>query len=284
MLEFNNVSIGYKKNVIISGIELSIGPGIHAIVGPNGAGKTTLMKAIVTLIEPFSGTISYNGVDVKDLDRQFLSIIGYLPQEFEPFSDLSGKEYLKYIAECKGLTKKDSCEQIDSLLKIVGLDEYNKKKAGKYSLGMKRRLGLAQALLGNPEILVLDEPTAGMDPDEVRTIRRMLSTYSKERIVFISTHIMSDIDATANNIIAIKNGKIALNTPPYILCDEIRGMVFSVRSKIEQLPEGLIEISRKTSGDEYQYRYIDPSGKGVLEGSESCDSNINDFYVWFYKE
>ncbi len=284
MLEFNNVSIGYKKKKIISSIELSIAPGIHAIIGPNGVGKTTFMKAIVTLIEPFSGTISYNGVDVKDLDRHFLSIIGYLPQEFEPFSDLNGKDYLKYIAECKGLAKKESNEQIDSLLKLVGLDEHNKKKAGKYSLGMKRRLGLAQALLGNPKILVLDEPTAGMDPDEVRTIRRMLSNYSKERIVFISTHIISDIDAIANNIIAIKNGKIVLNSPPNVLCDEIQGMVFSVRSKTERLPEGLIEVSRKTSGDDYQYRYIDPSGKGILFGSECCDPNISDYYAWFYYE
>ncbi len=284
MLAFNNVSLGYKKKAILTGIELSVSPGIHAIIGPNGAGKTTFMKAIVTLIEPLSGTITYNGINVGDLNRQYLSVIGYLPQEFEPFPDLSGKDYLKYIAECKGLAKKDSEEQIDSLLKFVGLDGYNKKKAGKYSLGMKKRLGLAQALLGNPEILVLDEPTAGMDPDEVRAIRRRLSGYSKKRTVFISTHIISDIDATADNIIAIKGGSIARNAPPPALLKEMRGTVFSARAGIDVLPEGLIEVSRKMSGDEYQYRYISPSGEGLLAGSEICEPNISDFYAWFYDE
>ncbi|MBR6934383.1 MAG: ATP-binding cassette domain-containing protein [Clostridia bacterium] len=283
MLELIDVAAGYKNKKVLTGLNATFNNGVHAIIGPNGVGKTTLMKLLVTLLKPQSGTILYDGENILTLGNKYLNFIGYLPQDFEPFQDLNGIDYLRYIAECKNLRKDEYDSQIKYLFTFVGLDGNEKTKTKKYSGGMKKRLGLAQALLGDPQVLVLDEPTASMDPEEVHSVRRMLSSTSASRTIIISTHIISDVDEIANNIIALKDGTISKNCSPESLCHELAGHVFTVESEMIELPDGLVEVSRKRNENRYQYRYVSLTGSPVFDNAVSCAPKIGDFYAVHYR-
>ena len=205
-LVIDRVSKQYKNKIAVDRISLKLEKGIYGLLGANGAGKTTLMRMICGILTPTSGTITYNGVDVSEED--YRAVLGYLPQDFGYYPDFSGKDFLLYMAALKGLSKKSAQKKVKELLELVSLEEVAKKKIKTYSGGMKQRLGIAQALLNDPEILILDEPTAGLDPKERVRFRNLIADLGKDNIVILSTHIVSDIDRIADHILMMNNGKL----------------------------------------------------------------------------
>lgn len=205
-LMIDRVSKQYKNKIAVDRINLTLKKGIYGLLGANGAGKTTLMRMICGILTPTSGTITYDGLDVSE--EEYRAILGYLPQDFGYYPNFSGKDFLLYMAALKGLSKASAKKQVDELLELVSLTDVAKKKIKTYSGGMKQRLGIAQALLNNPQILILDEPTAGLDPKERVRFRNLIAELGKDNIVILSTHIVSDIDRIADRILMMNNGKL----------------------------------------------------------------------------
>lgn len=193
-LEIENLSKIYGKKVANDKITVTLENGVYGLLGPNGAGKSTLMKQITTLIKPDEGQILYNGEDIFKMDADYRNILGYLPQEFGVYKNFTAKEFLQYIGALKGLRGKYLNSKIGELLDLVGLYDVRNKSIGKFSGGMKRRVGIAQVLLNDPKIIVLDEPTAGLDPQERARFRNLIAKMSRDKIIILSTHIISDIE------------------------------------------------------------------------------------------
>ena len=218
-LVIDRVSKQYKNKIAVDRISLKLEKGIYGLLGANGAGKTTLMRMICGILTPTSGTITYNGVDVSE--EGYRAVLGYLPQDFGYYPDFSGKDFLLYMAALKGLSKKSAQKKVKELLELVSLEEVAKKKIKTYSGGMKQRLGIAQALLNDPEILILDEPTAGLDPKERVRFRNLIADLGKENIVILSTHIVSDIDRIADHILMMNNGKLVFEGTREEITDDL---------------------------------------------------------------
>lgn len=218
MLTLENVTKNYKDFTALKEISLELENGIYGFLSPNGAGKTTLLKMIATLLMPTSGEIYYKGKNIKQMGEEYRELLGYMPQKFGYYRDYSAVRFLSYIAALKGLEKKEAEGKIYELLEQVGLSEVKKKKLRTYSGGMLQRVGIAQALLGNPKILILDEPTAGLDPKERAKFRDILKKYSEGKIVLYSTHIVSDIETIADRIIMLKDQQLYCNKKVMELC------------------------------------------------------------------
>lgn len=232
-LEIVNLTKSYKHKNANENINLILESGVYGLLGPNGAGKTTLMKQIATLKCPTSGKILYNGKDINSLDDKYRDVVGYLPQDFDAYKNFSAKDFLLYIGALKGLRKDEAKIKTDKLLNLVGLYEVRNKAISKFSGGMKRRVGIAQALLNDPKVLILDEPTAGLDPQERARFRNLLSQIGKETIVILSTHIISDIESVAKETIMIKDGKVLLQGTHKEILDDMRGKVYSITVESE---------------------------------------------------
>ena len=196
----------YKNKIAVDRLSFSLTKGVTGLLGANGAGKTTLIRMLCGILVPTSGEITYNGISVSD--ERYRNVLGYLPQEFGYYPEFTGKDFLMYFAALKGFTKKAAEVRANELLELVGLSQVPKKKIKTYSGGMKQRLGIAQALINRPEVLILDEPTAGLDPKERVRFRNLIDEIGKKSIVLLSTHIVSDIEHIADHIIMMKNGQI----------------------------------------------------------------------------
>ena len=205
-LVLDRVSKQYPNNIAADRISLQLGVGVTGLLGANGAGKTTLMRMICGILKPTSGSISFDGMDVSE--ELYRDVLGYLPQNFGYYPSFTGRDFLLYIAVLKGLNRKTAQRKSAELLKAVNLEEAADKKIRTYSGGMKQRLGIAQALLNDPKIIVLDEPTAGLDPKERVRFRNMIADLGKESIVLLSTHIVSDVEHIADRILMMRDGQI----------------------------------------------------------------------------
>ena len=205
-LVLDRVSKQYPNNIAADRISLQLGVGVTGLLGANGAGKTTLMRIICGILKPTSGSISFDGMDVSE--ELYRDVLGYLPQNFGYYPSFTGRDFLLYIAALKGLDKKTAQRKSAELLNAVNLEEAADKKIRTYSGGMKQRLGIAQALLNDPKIIVLDEPTAGLDPKERVRFRNMIADLGKESIVLLSTHIVSDVEHIADRILMMRDGQI----------------------------------------------------------------------------
>lgn len=205
-LVIDRVTKQYKNKIAVDRVSAVLHPGVTGLLGANGAGKTTLMRMITGILTPSSGGITYNGLPVSEED--YRSVLGYLPQEFGYYPEFSGRDFLLYLAALKGLSKKEAAEKTDLLMETVGLSDVQKKRIRTYSGGMKQRLGIAQALLNDPEVLILDEPTAGLDPMERVRFRELIRAIGDHSIVLLSTHIVSDIEQIAGNILMMKAGQL----------------------------------------------------------------------------
>ncbi|MBS6160289.1 MAG: ABC transporter ATP-binding protein [Firmicutes bacterium] len=207
-LEIRGISKYYKDKKAVDNVSLTMTPGVWGLLGANGAGKTSLMRMIAGIVKPTSGEILYDGLPIQMLKEKYREIFGYLPQEFGFYPEFTVKSYLEYVASLKGLSRAESRKKIGELLERLTLADVKNKKINKLSGGMKRRVGIAQALLNDPKVLILDEPTSGLDPGERIRFRNLLSEFAHNRIVLISTHIVSDVEYIATENAVMKQGKI----------------------------------------------------------------------------
>lgn len=223
MLEIKNLKKNYGKTEALKNFNYTFENGIYGLLGANGAGKSTLMNLITDNIKRTSGSILYGKEDILKMGCSFRKLVGYMPQQQGFYEHFSARTFLYYIAELKGIRKKDAKLQIENLLQVVNLSKVADKKIGGFSGGMKQRVLLAQALLGNPEILLLDEPTAGLDPKERVNFRKYVEGLSVNKIILISTHVVSDVENIADRIIIMKQGEIAADGTPAGLIDAVCG-------------------------------------------------------------
>jgi len=263
MLVINDVSKQYGSFSALENINLEFGDGIYGLLAPNGAGKTTLIKMLVTLISPSKGEILYKGTNIIDLDEDYRDILGYLPQQFGYYKNYSPKQYLLYLAALKGLNKKSASEKIYDLLEKVALTDVANKKMKKFSGGMIQRVGIAQALLNDPKILILDEPTAGLDPKERARFRQLLTGLARERLVIISTHIVSDIESIANEVIMIKNQQLLYKDTVEHICNTLDGQVYETSISYEHLEsfrKQYVLLSEKQEHGNMIVRFVQKGG------------------------
>jgi len=227
VMNIQNVSKQYnKKTWGLRDFTLEIGPGVLGLLGPNGAGKSTLMRILATITKATSGSVTWNDVDITKSPNNLRAVLGYLPQDFGVYPNLSAVEFLEYMAAIKGLDAKTAKRRIDELLQVANLVEAAKRPLGGYSGGMKQRVGIAQALLNDPQLLIVDEPTVGLDPEERVRFRNLLSDLSGERIVILSTHIVSDVESTATHIVLIDKGRLMRKAAPEDLLTELENKVW----------------------------------------------------------
>ena len=226
-LEIKNMGKCYKGKIWgLKNFSLTLGPDILGLCGPNGAGKSTLMRILATITQPSEGKVYWNGEDIKKKPNAIREVLGYLPQDFGVYPNLNAMEFLEYIAAIKGLDGRVSRQRINELLQVVNLVGVRKQPLSGYSGGMKQRVGIAQALLNDPHLLIVDEPTTSLDPEERVRFRNLLSDLSGDRIVILSTHIISDVEAAATEIALIQNGYLLTHTTPEGLLKEVQGKVW----------------------------------------------------------
>jgi ABC-type multidrug transport system ATPase subunit len=218
----------YGQQWALRDLSLHCEPGMLGLVGPNGAGKTTLMRMIATLLEPTEGMIRWNGQDIRSRGEALRQVLGYLPQEFGIYREFSGRQFLRYLAAMKGLPKSMAHRRVDEVLEMVNLEPVADRKLPTYSGGMKQRIGIAQALLNDPELLMVDEPTAGLDPAERVRFRTLLAGLTRDRIIILSTHIISDVEAVASRLVVLQEGRVLADTTPEALLATTVSKVWSV--------------------------------------------------------
>lgn len=283
-LNIKNISKTFSDKKAVSNVSVQLKPGIWGLLGANGAGKTTLMRMIVGIMEPSAGTITCEGVDIDKMGDKYREKIGYLPQEFGYDHDMTVNDYLEYIAALKGLESSTVKEKISELLEILSLSDVRKKKISKLSGGMRRRVGVAQALLNDPELLIMDEPTAGLDPGERVKLRNYISEIAHDRIVIISTHIVSDIEYIASQIMVMKNGSIINMGSVLELEKSIEGKVWTAnveRNCIPKLEEELSIVSQREERDgRISIRYL--ADETRVEDSIKANPNLEDMYLWLF--
>ncbi|HGG0417430.1 TPA: ABC transporter ATP-binding protein [Clostridium sporogenes] len=284
-LKIDNLTKKYSDKVAVKDFSIEMTEGVYGLLGPNGAGKTTLMRMISDVLNPTCGQILVNNVDKNDLGEEYRDLLGYLPQDMGYYKNFTAERFLKYVAALKGLNKKIAKERIGELLDVVGLSEYKNKKVGKFSGGMRQRVGIAQALLNNPKILVLDEPTAGLDPKERIRFRNLISDISKERIIILSTHIVGDIEYIAKQVILMKEGQLIKSSTGERLLKEMYGRVWKVEvdekdiTKYEDIYQ-VVNIMRK--GDKVQLRIL--SLHKPVESAIDIEPNFEDMYMHHFNE
>jgi ABC-type multidrug transport system ATPase subunit len=237
-LTIEHVSKRYARDVWgLRDFSLEVGPGVLGLLGPNGAGKSTLMHILATVTRPTEGRVTWNGADIAAHPDALRQVLGLLPQDFGVYPNLSPLEFLAYLAAARGLEARAARRRIDQLLELVNLVEVRKRPLGGFSGGMRQRVGIAQALLNDPELLIVDEPTGGLDPEERVRFRNLLSDLAGERIVVLSTHIVSDIEATATRIALISGGRLIRDVTPEALLAASAGRVWEVIVPSEALAE-----------------------------------------------
>lgn len=285
MLTVSDVTKNYGKITAIEHISLDLDNGLYGLLAPNGAGKTTLIKMITTLLFPTSGEILWNGVEINKLGAQYRELLGYLPQQFGYYRHNTPMQYLDYLAALKGLPKDGLKERISEVIAQVGLSESANVKMKKFSGGMLQRVGIAQAILNDPKILILDEPTAGLDPKERARFRNIISAMSKDRIVILSTHIVSDIESIANRVIMIKDRRIFRNDTVSAICAELDGKVFEQFMSNEDYAEferQHLVLSARQERDGMAVRYFSEKSMG-FPAETACAPNLEDFFLVTYK-
>lgn len=234
VLDIEKITKRYKDKTAINRFSVSLHPGVYGLLGPNGAGKTTLMRIVCGLTRPDSGSIFYDGKSIHDLGEQYRKILGYLPQNFGYYPSFTVQRYMEYIASLKGLNRHFSKRKINELLEIVGLQEAQKTKISSLSGGMRQRLGIAQSMLNDPDVLILDEPTVGLDPAERVKFRNLISTISQGKITILSTHIVSDVSYIADDILLVQHGELQYFGDVQQLTTVVEGKVWEVFAESQQ--------------------------------------------------
>ena len=284
-LELDGLTKEFGDFTAVNHINLTMTNGVYGLLGVNGAGKTTLMRMLCTLLKPTSGTICCNGKDIFSMDGEYRKLLGYLPQEFGFYPEFTVEDYLLYIAALKGIRPVVAKKRVKELIAKVGLSKAAHKKMKKLSGGMKRRAGIAQAMLNNPKILILDEPTAGLDPNERIRFRNLISELSEERLVLLSTHIVSDIEYIANEILLMKDGKLMLKGT----ADEI------INSMTETVWECFVEKNMVSDFmKKYKISNMKSEAGGVIlriissekpfVNAQNAEASLEDVFLYYFGE
>lgn len=287
-LEINNLNKTYKSGKVkaLNDFSATLTPGVYGLLGPNGAGKSTLMNIITDNLKADIGGIFYNGEDVQKLGKDFRSVLGYMPQQQGLYDDFTLNRFLWYMAALKGLKKKETKLKITRLLETVNLTDSTHKKLGSFSGGMKQRALIAQALLNNPEILILDEPTAGLDPKERIRIRNFISEIAENKIVILATHVVSDIEFIAKEVMLLKQGKLLACDTTDNLLNRIEDMVYEVivpYGEVEQFEKKYNVSNIFRSGDKVIARVVSEDLPAELE-KQIVRPNLEDLYLYFFGE
>ncbi|WP_234447911.1 ABC transporter ATP-binding protein [Viridibacillus soli] len=283
MLKIENVTQQYRDVYAVKEVTCELTQGIYGLLGPNGAGKSTLMRILVDVLKPTKGRVTYNGKEISILGENYRDILGYLPQEFGGYSHFTAQEFLRYVASLKGIDSRVAHEKVDGLLELVGLCNVKKKKLKGFSGGMTRRVGIAQALLNDPLILILDEPTAGLDPSERIRLRGILSEISKDKIILLSTHIVSDIEYVANEVLLIKEGELIQKKAPKELLAALNGQVWTMVMNEDDFlknKQHLKLVNASHLQGQVEIRII--SDKEPHEQAVTVEPRLEDIYVYYF--
>ncbi len=285
-LKISNLRKEFKGTAVVDDVSCTLTTGVYGLLGVNGAGKTTLMRMLCTLLKPTGGSITWDGKDIFELDGAYRKQLGYLPQDFGYYPDFTVYDYLMYVASIKGLRPATARQRTERLLGQVGMGKEKKKKMKKLSGGMKRRVGIAQAMLNNPSILILDEPTAGLDPNERIRFRNLISDLAMERLVLLSTHIVSDIEYIANEILLMKDGKICVSGTSGELTASIKGRVWSMTASGKEA-EGYrraykVANMKAMPGGEINLRILSP--QKPCEGAKAEAATLEDVFLHYFGE
>jgi len=279
-LEIQNVSKRYNKNTYgLKDFSITIEKGILGLLGPNGAGKSTLLKMIATVSKPTDGVILLNKNNIVKDPNYIRKQLGFLPQDFGVYPNLNAFEFLEYIAAMKGVGGSNLKTRIAQLLEGLNLIAAAKKPIGSYSGGMKQRVGIAQALLNHPKVIIFDEPTVGLDPEERVRFRNLISDLANDCIVILSSHIVSDIDAIADEVAIMKNGSLIVKATQEDIIEKVEGKVFEViieKEELSQFKSSHVIISTKREKGKLQVRYISDH---PIENSELKEANLEDAYL-----
>ena len=270
---------------MLNDISLTLKPGIYGLLGANGAGKTTLFRIICRLMEPTHGSIKFNGKNVNQQAEAYRTNLGFLPQDFSYYPDFTGMRFMLYIAALKGLNNTVAKKRSLELLKQVGLEEMKDIKIRKYSGGMKQRLGIAQAMLNNPQILILDEPTVGLDPKERVKFRKLISSFANNKIVILSTHIVADVEYIADEIIVLKKGMILNKGTTDILLKEIQNHVWECFVNMDQinlLEDKFIVSNRKYTENGAVLRIVSTNQPAL--NAKKVEPSLEDLYLYYFRE
>jgi ABC-2 type transport system ATP-binding protein len=282
-LQMENITKSFKDKDVLKGITLRMENGVYGLLGPNGAGKTTMIRILADILQPSKGRVLINGQDKNACGDEYRAKIGYLPQDMSFYSDFTGRDYLSYVAALKGVPAAKVSERIDTLARNVGLENDLHRRAVTYSGGMQRRLGIAQALLDDPEILILDEPTAGLDPHERIKFRNIISAYSKDRLVLLSTHIVSDIDSIAKSVMMMEYGKIERLGSGEDYIKQIENCVWNLRIPVDKLvafQNSAVISNVVPQGDMMEVRVIDE--KKPSDDAVPAVPNLEDAYLYIF--
>lgn len=280
MLELKNVSKNFKETQVLKEINLTFENGVYGLLAPNGAGKTTLIKMITTLLFPSSGEILWEGRSIADLGRLYRGNFGYLPQDFGYYGNYTPEKFLMYLSVLQKMDKKVAKKRVDELLDLVALSHVKRKKMKTFSGGMIQRVGIAQAMLNNPKLLVLDEPTAGLDPKERVRFRNLLHQLAKDRIIILSTHIVSDIETIANQIILLKNHEVYLSASPEEVIQTVQGKIFEIPSNEQVGSEQFVLSERQTT----QGAVLRMASESQIEKAKVVTPTLEDAFLYIYRD
>lgn len=284
-LQFNNITKYYGSHCALSQFSTELTEGVYGLLGPNGSGKTTLMNILTTIMKPTQGSILLDGRDVRQKTGEYLQKLGFLPQQITFYKNFRCDEFLGYMCALKGLPKKETKARIYEALEQVNLSDIGKIKVGALSGGMSQRLGIAQAILNNPKILVLDEPTAGLDPAERIRFRNLISKLSKDRLVLLATHIVSDVEYIAKEVLILKKGCLVAKGTPELLCQGLAGKVWDVtiekESELSPFVDTHIVSNIKRTGQSYTLRVICENQPG--EAASILEASLEDVFFSIFR-
>ncbi len=282
-LSLDRLTKQYGSKIAVDCVSATLKPGVYGLLGANGAGKTTLMRMLCAILESTSGEVLLDGKEVTAMGSDYRNVLGYVPQDFGYYPNYTAQEFLIYISALKGIPRKIARKRAEELLEEVGLSDVAGKKVKTFSGGMKQRVGIAQALLNNPDILILDEPTAGLDPKERVRFRNLLSDYAGDKIVILSTHIVSDIEAVADEVLLMKKGKFVLQGSVPELIKKADGKVWELTVPQEEArkwqAKGVVANLRH-EGEQVVLRIISDHKPG--ETAVSCEPTLEDLYLYYF--
>lgn len=282
-LSIDRLTKQYGRKIAVDCVSAALQPGVYGLLGANGAGKTTLMRMLCAILEPASGEVLLDGKEITSMGADYRNVLGYLPQDFGYYPNYTAMEFLMYIAALKGIPKNFAKKRAAELLELVDLRQVADKKVKTFSGGMKQRTGIAQALLNNPEVLILDEPTAGLDPKERVRFRNLLSEYAGDKIVILSTHIVSDIEAIADEVLLMKKGKFILQGTVPELVHRAEGKVWELSVSLEEAGNWQAKTTvanLRHEGKKIILRII--SDSKPCEEAVLCKATLEDLYLYYF--